>query len=103
MGCALDVNRISLIAKVLGPSVSLKEVAFEVIETATKMALKGLVSRTFNIAFEAIEIVTRVKVVDPHVLRRLTITPGAVGRLQGATGLSSSAQLHGDLENNEQT
>src|ERR1700758_841174 len=62
---ALNVYGLGLVAVVLWASVRLNEMSREIVETATKIRLEVAIPSAIDIALQAVQIVARVKVVDP--------------------------------------
>jgi hypothetical protein len=65
---ALNVDWQRLIVIVLRSAVRLDEVSLEILEAALKIRLKLAVTTAADVAFEAIEIVSGMKIVDPMIL-----------------------------------
>src|SRR5215472_3240059 len=70
---------------VFGTAVIFKKVPLIKVQSSTQAWTPGVVTGACNVAREAVEIVTRVEIVDPMVLRILPVPPGAIGALTRAT------------------
>jgi hypothetical protein len=94
LGGTLNIYGLGFVMVVLWTSVRFKEMKFEILKTAPKVRFKLPVTGAIDIALQAIQIVARVKVVDPVVFGRLSIKPRAVGILtRTAIGHGVSRQL----------
>src|SRR5215472_11089335 len=83
----LNVYRIWPVVIVAGASRRSKEFRLEVSEPAIQLRLESLIARALDVTFEAIQIVSSMKVVNPALVRVLSVIPAAVGQLSRTTVL----------------
>src|SRR5258708_5155142 len=76
---ALNVYRIRPVVIVTGTSGRIEKSRLEVLETEIQSWPERLIACALDIALETIQIVSRMKVVNPMALRTLCVVPASVG------------------------
>jgi hypothetical protein len=81
----LNVDGISLVVVITRATGWLQERLDKVAITPAKILLKRVIAACFDIALDAIEIVARMEIVDPMILRFFAIPPHAIRQLAMTT------------------